>query len=170
MSLAPTSVDREAAAAVDPSDLISFDSLLSTAELALRDRVRTFVREEIKPNIAKWYEEARFPVEIVPELAKLGLLGMHLKGYGCGGGTAVEYGLAAAELEAGDSGIRTFVSVQGSLAMSAIAKHGSEEQKQEWLPPMAAGEALGCFGLTEPNAGSDPSSMTTRRRDGRTGS
>lgn len=168
MSLAPVSADREATAAVDPSDLISFDSLLSIEELALRGRVRTFVREEIKPNIAKWYEEARFPIEIVPELAKLGLLGMHLKGYGCAGGTAVEYGLAAAELEAGDSGIRTFVSVQGSLAMSAISKHGSEEQKQEWLPPMAAGEAIGCFGLTEPTAGSDPSAMTTfARRDGR---
>lgn len=168
MSLAPVSADREATAAVDPSDLISFDALLSTEELALRGRVRTFVREEIRPNIAQWYEEGRFPLEIVPELAKLGLLGMHLKGYGCAGGTAVEYGLAAAELEAGDSGIRTFVSVQGSLAMSAISKHGSEEQKQEWLPAMAAGEAIGCFGLTEPTAGSDPAAMTTfARRDGR---
>ncbi|BCT77807.1 glutaryl-CoA dehydrogenase [Sinomonas cyclohexanicum] len=151
----------------DPADLISFDSLLTDEELALRDRVRAFVTAEIKPNIARWYEEARFPLEIVPEMARLGLLGMHLKGYGCAGRSAVEYGLAGAELEAGDSGLRTFVSVQGSLAMSAIYKHGSEEQKQEWLPQMAAGEAIGCFGLTEPTAGSDPGSMTTyARRDG----
>ncbi|XDP44975.1 acyl-CoA dehydrogenase family protein [Sinomonas sp. P10A9] len=151
----------------DPADLISFDSLLSTEELALRDRVRAFVKAEIKPNIARWYEEATFPLEIVPEMARLGLLGMHLHGYGCAGRSAVEYGLAGAELEAGDSGLRTFVSVQGSLAMSAIHKHGSEAQKQEWLPQMAAGEAIGCFGLTEPTAGSDPASMTTRaRRDG----
>ncbi|MFC0487595.1 acyl-CoA dehydrogenase family protein [Sinomonas atrocyanea] len=151
----------------DPADLISFDSLLSAEELALRDRVRAFVRAEIRPNIARWYEDAHFPLEIVPELAKLGLLGMHLTGYGCAGRSAVEYGLAGAELEAGDSGLRTFVSVQGSLAMSAIHKHGSEAQKQEWLPQMAAGEAIGCFGLTEPTAGSDPGSMTTfARRDG----
>jgi glutaryl-CoA dehydrogenase len=151
----------------DVSDLISFDSLLDDEELALRGRVRAFVRAEIRPNIARWYEEAYFPVELVPELAKLGLLGMHLHGYGCAGRSAVEYGLAAAELEAGDSGIRTFVSVQGSLAMTAISRHGSESQKQEWLPPMAAGQAIGCFGLTEPTAGSDPSSMRTfARRDG----
>lgn len=129
--------------------------------------MRQFVAENIKPNIATWYEKAVFPLEIVPEMAKLGLLGMHLEGYGCAGRSAVEYGLAGAELEAGDSGLRTFVSVQGSLAMSAIYKHGSEEQKQQWLPQMAAGEAIGCFGLTEPTAGSDPSSMTTfARRDG----
>ncbi|MCX6499398.1 MAG: acyl-CoA dehydrogenase family protein [Arthrobacter sp.] len=151
----------------NPADLIGFDSLLSPAELELRDTVRRFVQAEIKPNIASWYEEARFPLEIVPEMAKLGLLGMHLEGYGCAGRSAVDYGLAGAELEAGDSGLRTFVSVQGSLAMSAIHKHGSEEQKQEWLPRMAAGEAIGCFGLTEPTAGSDPSGMTTfARRDG----
>jgi glutaryl-CoA dehydrogenase len=167
MTLAPSSTDVAEDTTVDPSDLVSFDSLLSAEELALRDRVRSFVREEIRPNIAKWYEQATFPLEIVPEFARLGLLGMHLKGYGCAGRTAVDYGLAAAELEAGDSGLRTFVSVQGSLAMTAIAKHGSEEQKLEWLPPMAAGEAIGCFGLTEPSAGSDPSSMTTfARRDG----
>ncbi|MCZ4142540.1 acyl-CoA dehydrogenase, partial [Escherichia coli] len=112
-----------------------------------RDTVRGFVNENIKPNIAKWYNDAVFPLEIVPEMAKLGLLGMHLQGYGCAGRSAVEYGIAGAELEAGDSGLRTFVSVQGSLAMSAIHKHGSEEQKQEWLPKMAAGEAIGCFGL-----------------------
>ncbi|WP_104104166.1 acyl-CoA dehydrogenase family protein [Arthrobacter sp. 08Y14] len=151
----------------DPADLIDFDSLLSPDELQLRATVRDFVNSEIKPNIAWWYEEARFPLEIVPEMAKLGLLGMHLTGYGCAGRSAVDYGLAGAELEAGDSGLRTFVSVQGSLAMSAIHKHGSEDQKQEWLPKMAAGEAIGCFGLTEPSAGSDPAGMSTfARRDG----
>ena len=151
----------------DPSDLISFDSLLTPEELELRRTVREFVDAQIKPNIAGWFEAAKFPLEIVPEMAKLGLLGMHLKGYGCAGRSAVEYGLAGAELEAGDSGLRTFVSVQGSLAMSAIYKWGSEEQKQEWLPQMAAGEAIGCFGLTEPTAGSDPSSMTTfAKKDG----
>ncbi len=149
------------------SDLIDFDSLLTPEERELRDSVRSFVDAEIKPNIAKWYESAVFPLEIVPELGRLGLLGMHLKGYGCAGGSAVDYGLAGAELEAGDSGLRTFVSVQGSLAMSAIYKHGSEEQKQEWLPAMAEGTAIGCFGLTEATAGSDPSGMTTfARRDG----
>ncbi|GAA3690888.1 acyl-CoA dehydrogenase family protein [Arthrobacter ginkgonis] len=148
-------------------DLISLDSLFSAEERALRDSVRTFVDATIKPNIAGWYEDAHFPLEIVPEMAKLGLLGMHLSGYGCAGRSAVDYGLAAAELEAGDSGLRTFVSVQGSLAMSALHKHGSEEQKSEWLPLMAKGEAIGCFGLTEPTAGSDPGSMKTfARRDG----
>ncbi|MDO4917947.1 acyl-CoA dehydrogenase family protein [Kocuria sp.] len=152
---------------VDVMDLVSFDALLSEEEIALRATVREFVDTAIKPNIAEWYDKAVFPLEIVPGMAKLGLLGMHLKGYGCAGRSAVEYGLAAAELEAGDSGLRTFVSVQGSLAMSAIHKWGSEEQKQEWLPRMAAGEAIGCFGLTEPTAGSDPSSMQTfARRDG----
>lgn len=152
---------------LDPADLINFDSLLSAEEIALRNQVRGFVNETIKPNIATWYENAQFPLEIVPEMAKLGLLGMHLEGYGCAGRSAVEYGLAGTELEAGDSGLRTFVSVQGSLAMSAIYKHGSEAQKQQWLPQMAAGEAIGCFGLTEPTAGSDPSSMKTfARRDG----
>ncbi|AUI51456.1 acyl-CoA dehydrogenase [Arthrobacter crystallopoietes] len=149
------------------ADLLSIDSLLSPEELSLRDSVRSFVDSEIKPNIAGWYEKAEFPLEIVPKMAELGLLGMHIKGYGCPGRSSVEYGLAALELEAGDSGLRTFVSVQGSLAMSAIAKHGSEEQKNEWLPRMAAGEAIGCFGLTEPTAGSDPGSMATfAKRDG----
>jgi glutaryl-CoA dehydrogenase len=148
-------------------DYLNLDSLFSTEELALRDRVRAFVDERIRPNIAGWYEAAHFPREITKELGALGLLGMHLTGYGCGGRSAVEYGLAAMELEAGDSGIRTFVSVQGSLAMSAIWRFGSEEQKQRWLPGMAAGELIGCFGLTEPTAGSDPSSMVTRAgRDG----
>ncbi|HEY4614131.1 MAG TPA: acyl-CoA dehydrogenase family protein [Citricoccus sp.] len=159
----PTQAD----AALNPADLIDFDSLLSAEEIATRDRVRAFVDASIRPNIARWYEQAVFPLEIVPEMGRLGLLGMHLSGYGCPGRSAVEYGLAGAELEAGDSGLRTFVSVQGSLAMSAIHKHGSEEQKQQWLPAMAAGEAIGCFGLTEPTAGSDPSSMKTfARRDG----
>jgi glutaryl-CoA dehydrogenase len=143
-------------------DYLDLDSLFTPEELGLRDRIRGFVDERIRPNIAEWYESARFPRELVKEMAALGLLGMHLKGYGCAGRSAVEYGLAAMELEAGDSGIRTFVSVQGSLAMSAISKFGSEEHKQRWLPAMAAGELIGCFGLTEPTAGSDPASMATR--------
>jgi glutaryl-CoA dehydrogenase len=151
----------------DPTDLLAIDSLLSDAEKAVRSRVRTLVDEAVRPNIAAWYDEAVFPLDLVPRLAEAGLLGMHISGYGCPGNTAVEYGLAALELEAGDSGIRTFVSVQGSLAMSAIAKHGTEEQKNEWLPRMARGEVIGCFGLTEPGAGSDPGAMTTfARRDG----
>ena len=151
----------------DSSDLIDLEFLLTPEELAIRDSVRSFVDTAIRPNIAKWYDEAYFPVEIIPEMARLGLLGMHLKGYGCPGRSAVDYGLAALELEAGDSGLRTFVSVQGSLAMSAIYKHGSEEQKNEWLPGMAAGTTIGCFGLTEPDSGSDPASMTSfARRDG----
>ncbi len=149
------------------SDYLDLDSLFTPEELALRDRVRAFVNERIRPNIGEWYESAHFPRELVKEMGMLGLLGMHLKGYGCAARSAVEYGLAAMELEAGDSGIRTFVSVQGSLAMSAISKFGSEEHKQRWLPGMAAGELIGCFGLTEPTAGSDPASMATRAtRDG----
>jgi glutaryl-CoA dehydrogenase len=148
-------------------DLLDLDSLLSDAELALRAEVRAFVDEAIRPHIAGWFADAVFPRELVPELGRRGLLGMHLTGYGCPGRSAVEYGLTAMELEAGDAGIRTFVSVQGSLAMSAIHKHGSEEQKNEWLPGMAAGELVGCFGLTEPDGGSDPGSMKTfARRDG----
>ncbi|MCO4238123.1 acyl-CoA dehydrogenase family protein [Pseudarthrobacter raffinosi] len=151
----------------DTSDLIGIDTLLTPEEVTVREKVRGFVDSVIKPNIADWYEHAEFPLEIVPQMAELGLLGMHIKGYGCPGRTSVEYGLAALELEAGDSGLRTFVSVQGSLAMSAIAKHGSEEQKHEWLPRMAAGTAIGCFGLTEPSAGSDPGNMLTfAKRDG----
>lgn len=151
----------------DSTDLLDIDSLLSAGELDLRGRVRAFVDAEIRPNIARWYDNAEFPLEIVPQMAELGLLGMHLEGYGCPGRSAVEYGLAAMELEAGDSGLRTFVSVQGSLAMSAIHKHGSEEQKNEWLPRMAAGSVIGCFALTEPTAGSDPGNMLTHaRRDG----
>ena len=147
-----------------PADLLDLDAELSDTELATRDRVREFVDRRVRPNIAQWFADAHFPRELVPELGELGVLGMHLDGYGCAGRSAVEYGLAAQELEAGDSGIRTFVSVQGSLAMSAIHKHGSEAQKQEWLPRMATGEIVGCFGLTEPGAGSDPASLTTRAR------
>ena len=148
-------------------DYLGLDALLSAGEIAWRDTVRGFVRDRIRPNIIQWYEKAVFPAEIVPEMGRLGLLGTHVSGYGCPGRSAVEYGLAALELEAGDSGLRTFVSVQGSLVMSAIAKFGTETQKQRWLPPMAAGELIGCFGLTEPEAGSDPASMTTMaRRDG----
>jgi glutaryl-CoA dehydrogenase len=153
----------------DPSDLLNLAGLFSETELEFRDRVRSFVDDRIRPNIADWYENAVFPTEIVPEMGAQGLLGMHLSGYGCPGRSAVEYGLAALELEAGDSGLRTFVSVQGSLAMSAIHKFGSEEQKNRYLPGMAAGEIIGCFGLTEPTAGSDPSSMATtatRNADG----
>ncbi|HET7270431.1 MAG TPA: acyl-CoA dehydrogenase family protein [Rubrobacter sp.] len=151
----------------EAGDFLNIDAHLSEEEIGVRERVRSFVHERIRPNIKGWYDEAVFPKEIVPEFADLGLLGMHLSGYGCAGKSAVEYGLACMELEAGDSGLRTFVSVQGSLAMSAIHKFGSEEQKQEWLPPMARGEAIGCFGLTEPTAGSDPASMKTfARREG----
>ncbi len=151
----------------DPSDFLGLDALLSEDELSVRDEVRAFVNERLKPNVNEWWETAVFPKEIVPEMGALGLLGMHLEGYGCAGKSAVSYGLACMELEAGDSGLRTFVSVQGSLAMSAIHKFGSEEQKEEWLPRMAKGEAIGCFGLTEPDAGSDPASMKTfAKRDG----
>jgi glutaryl-CoA dehydrogenase len=145
-------------------DYLGLDALLSAGELAWRDTVRAFVRDRIRPNIKTWYEQAIFPVELVPEMGRLGLLGAHLSGYGCPGRSAVEYGIAAMEVEAGDSGLRTFVSVQGSLAMTAIHTFGSEEQKQRWLPGMAAGDLIGCFGLTEPGAGSDPSSMTTTAR------
>ncbi|WP_127473593.1 acyl-CoA dehydrogenase family protein [Microbacterium sulfonylureivorans] len=149
------------------SDVLGIDGLLSPEERAVRDRVRAFVDSEIRPHIGGWFDRAHFPVELVPAFGELGVLGMTLEGYGCPGRTAVEYGLAALELEAGDSGLRTFVSVQGSLAMGSIHRWGSEEQKQEWLPRMATGSAIGCFALTEPGAGSDPSSMTTfARRDG----
>src|SRR5580692_7482441 len=142
-------------------DYLGLDALLSAGEIAWRDTVREFVRDRIRPNIKEWYEKAIFPADIVPEMGRLGLLGTHLSGYGAPGRSAVEYGLSALELEAGDSGLRTFVSVQGSLAMSAIHKHGSEAQKEQWLPAMAAGEVVGCFGLTEPSAGSDPARMKT---------
>jgi glutaryl-CoA dehydrogenase len=152
---------------LDPSDFLDLDALLSDEERDLRDTVRRFVRERVLPDIAGWFDRGEFPVEMAKELGALGLLGMHLEGYGCAGASAVQYGLACMELEAGDSGFRSFVSVQGSLAMFPIWRYGSDEQKEEWLPKMAAGEAIGCFGLTEPDVGSDPSSMrTTARLDG----
>ena len=169
MTAARTEVGKNGRAPERPPghDFLNVEAHLSQEEIAVRERVRSFVREEIKPNINDWFDRAVFPREIVPRFAELGLLGMHLEGYGCAGRSAVEYGLACMELEAGDSGLRTFVSVQGSLAMSAIHKFGSREQKEEWLPRMAKGEAIGCFGLTEPTAGSDPASMKTfARREG----
>ena len=147
-----------------PHDFLNVDAHLTEEEKDVRAAVRAFVEERIRPNINDWFERAHFPRELVPEMGSLGVLGMHLEGYGCAGKGAVAYGLACMELEAGDSGLRTFVSVQGSLAMSAIHKFGSEEQKQRWLPPMARGEQIGCFGLTEPTAGSDPASMKTFAR------
>lgn len=143
------------------TDLMNIEGRLSEAEIAVRDKVADFVDRRVRPNIGQWYDEAVLPLELLPEMAELGLFGMHLDGYGCGGHSSVEYGIAMQELEAGDSGLRTVVSVQGSLAMSAIHKHGSEEQKEHWLPKMASGEIIGCFGLTEPTAGSDPSTMIT---------
>jgi glutaryl-CoA dehydrogenase len=162
----------EAAAAVSsdrlrPKDFLGLDSLLSEDERAIRDSVRAFVANRVLPHIAEWFETARLPRDLASELGQLGVLGMHLEGYGCAGASAVAYGLACLELEAGDSGVRSLVSVQGSLAMYAIHRWGSENQKKTWLPPMATGESIGCFGLTEPDSGSDPGSMRTRaRRDG----
>ncbi|MBF6619607.1 MAG: acyl-CoA dehydrogenase family protein [Patulibacter sp.] len=150
-----------------PLDYLNVDHLLDDEERAIRDTVRSFVQDKVLPDVGDWFENASAPKELFPELGKLGVLGMHLEDYGCAGMSATAYGLACLELEAGDSGIRSMVSVQGSLAMFAIWRWGSEEQKQEWLPRMAAGTAIGCFGLTEPDSGSDPSSMrTTARRDG----
>jgi len=149
------------------TDLYNIDHLLSEEERMVRDTVRKFVQERVLPIIGEHFEAGTFPRELIPEIAELGLLGMHLEGYGCAGLSAVCYGLACQELEAGDSGLRSFVSVQGSLAMFPIWKFGSEEQKQRWLPKMTKGEVIGCFGLTEPDSGSDPGSMQTRaRRDG----
>jgi len=151
-----------------PLGLFGTDTLISDDDRAIRDTVRRYVEEKVKPRVADWYESGSIPArELARELGALGLLGMHLEGYGCAGTSATAYGLACLELEAGDSGLRSLVSVQGSLAMFAIWKHGSDEQKEEWLPRMATGEALGCFGLTEPDFGSDPGGMRTRaRRDG----
>ncbi|MGA7987032.1 MAG: acyl-CoA dehydrogenase family protein [Candidatus Dormiibacterota bacterium] len=153
--------------ALAPADLYAVDELLGVDERLIRDTVRSFVREKALPVIPEHFEAGTFPRELIPGLAELGLLGMHLRGYGCAGTSAMAYGVASEELEAGDSGLRSFVSVQGSLAMFPIWAYGSEEQKSRWLPEMAAGRAVGCFGLTEPDAGSDPSSMrTAARRDG----
>jgi glutaryl-CoA dehydrogenase len=152
---------------LDPRDFLAIDALLDDEERAIRDTVRAFVRERILPEIGEWFEQGILPLELVQEIGKLGLFGMHLEGYGLPGASAVAYGLTCMELEAGDSGLRSLVSVQGSLAMFSIWKWGSEEQKQKWLPRMHTGEAIGCFGLTEPDAGSDPGSMrTTAKRDG----
>ena len=151
-----------------PLDLFAIDTLLSEEEIAMRDVVRSYVDKRIKPDVGDWFDTGALPVrELAQELGDLGVLGMHLEGYGCAGTSAVAYGLACTELEAGDSGIRSLVSVQGSLAMFAIHHFGSEEQKQRWLPEMAAGRAIGCFGLTEADFGSNPSGMRTQaRRDG----
>jgi len=152
---------------LDPRDYLAIDALLDDEERAIRDTVRRFVRERILPEVGEWFEQGILPRELAGEIGKLGLFGMHLDGYGLPGASAVSYGLTCLELEAGDSGLRSFVSVQGSLAMFSIWKWGSEEQKQRWLPGMHTGELIGCFGLTEPDAGSDPGSMrTTARRDG----
>ncbi|WP_370890721.1 acyl-CoA dehydrogenase family protein [Janibacter sp. GXQ6167] len=147
----------------DPLDLVDIGAVLSDEEKAIRATVRQVCERRIEPHIAQWYEDGDLPArELALELGEVGLLGMHLEGYGCAGMSAVDYGLACLELEACDSGIRSLVSVQGSLAMFAIWRWGSEEHKQQWLPRMAAGEAIGCFGLTEPDHGSDPASMRTR--------
>jgi glutaryl-CoA dehydrogenase len=153
---------------VHPLDLIATDTLLSDEELSIRDTVRQFADDRLRPHVAEWFEAGTLPArDLARELGSIGVLGMHLEGYDCAGTSAVAYGLACMELEAVDSGIRSLVSVQGSLAMFAIWRWGSEEQKQQWLPAMAAGEAVGCFGLTEPDFGSNPSGMrTTAKRDG----
>ncbi|MBZ9595093.1 acyl-CoA dehydrogenase family protein [Streptomyces erythrochromogenes] len=152
-----------------PTDPLGLDELLGPEDLAVRDTVRGWAADRVLPHIAQWYESGELPAirELARELGAIGALGMSLEGYGCAGASAVQYGLACLELEAADSGIRSLVSVQGSLAMYAIWKYGSEEQKQRWLPGMAAGELIGCFGLTEPDVGSDPAAMRTyAKRDG----
>ena len=157
----------EARSALDPYDLLDVDGLLDDEERAIRDTVRRFVRERVLPDVGDWFEQGILPRELFGELGQLGLLGMHLEGYGLPGASSVAYGIVCRELEAGDAGVRSAVSVQGSLAMYAIWRWGTEEQKERWLPAMHAGEAIGCFGLTEPDAGSDPGSMRTHaRRDG----
>lgn len=158
--------DRVSLPPIDPADPASLDDLLTDDEKAVRASVRQMLDKSVEPYIADWFEQGSIPRirELALELGSLGVLGMHLEGYGCAGMSAVDYGLACLEIEATDSGLRSLVSVQGSLAMFAIHRWGTEEQKQEWLPQMAAGAAIGCFGLTEPDAGSDPGSMTTRAR------
>jgi len=148
-------------------DFLNVDDLLTDEDRAIRDTVRDFAQSELAPHVAEWYDEGTLPDDLGPKLGKLGLLGMHLEGYGCAGTSATAYGVACRELEAVDSGLRSFVSVQGSLAMYGIHRWGTDEQKDEWLPKMATGEAIGCFGLTEPDAGSDPGSMKTHaKQDG----
>lgn len=155
-------------AAQSPTELFGIDSLIDPDDRDMTSAVRSLLDAQVRPHLQDWYDAGTVPVkELAPKLGEMGLLGMHLEGYGCAGTSATAYGLACLELEAADSGIRSLVSVQGSLAMFAIWRFGSEEQKQEWLPRMAAGEAIGCFGLTEPDFGSDPGGMRTRaRRDG----
>src|ERR1700710_112712 len=151
----------------DPVDFLAVDGLLGDDERDIRDTVRSFAEAELLPHVAQWYDEGTLPDDLAPQLGKRGLLGMHLEGYGCAGTSATAYGVACRELEAVDSGLRSFVSVQGSLAMFGIHRWGTEEQKEEWLPRMATGDAIGCFGLTESDAGSDPGSMKTRaKKDG----
>ncbi len=150
-----------------PLELFDIDRLLDHEERDIAATVRRFVDTRLRPNIADWFESSTLPAELAQEFGRLGLLGMHLDGYGCAGTSAVSYGLACMELEAGDSGFRSFASVQGSLSMFSIHRYGSEEQKQQWLPRLAAGDAIGCFGLTEADFGSNPAGMRTRaRRDG----
>jgi glutaryl-CoA dehydrogenase len=152
-------------ALTDPTDLLDLDDLYRPEEVEVARTVRRFAHDRLRPGVADWYESGTFPArQLAPEFGRLGLLGMHLEGYGCAGLSATSYGLACLELEAVDSGIRSFVSVQGSLAMTAIHRFGSPEQRQQWLPRLAAGTAIGCFGLTEPDAGSDPAAMRTRAR------
>ena len=153
---------------MDTFELYGIDALLTDEERDIRDTVRDFGDKELRPHVATWFDEAQLPArDIARELGRLGLLGMHLEGYGCAGTNAVSYGLACLEMEAVDSGLRSLVSVQGSLAMYAIHAYGSDEQKQEWLPGMAAGEKIGCFGLTEADFGSNPGGMRTNaKRDG----
>ncbi|TYB44085.1 acyl-CoA dehydrogenase family protein [Actinomadura chibensis] len=146
---------------IDPDDFLAVDELLDADARTVRDTVRAYARAELAPHVSDWYDGGGLPVEAAKELAKLGLFGMHLTGYGCAGLPATAYGVACRELEAVDSGLRSFMSAHGSLAMSAIHRHGSEEQREKWLPGMAAGELIGCFGLTEPDAGSDPGSLRT---------
>ena len=154
--------------ALDRLDLLDLDDDLDDDDRLLRDTVRKFANDRLRPNIQQWFEDGTLPArDLAREFGELGVLGMHLEGYGCQGAKASQYGLVCAEIEAIDSGLRSLVSVQGSLAMYSIHAYGSEEQKQQWLPRMATGEAIGCFGLTEPDSGSDPGSMRTRaRRDG----
>ncbi|MFE9644413.1 acyl-CoA dehydrogenase family protein [Streptomyces sp. NPDC006365] len=153
---------------LNPVDALDLDSQLDDDERLIRDTVAAFVRDRVTDHVPGWFEAGTFPTdELAPEIGKLGLLGMHLEGYGCAGASATAYGVACRELEAADSGLRSFVSVQGSLVMYPIHRYGSEEQKQQWLPKLASGEAIGCFGLTEPDQGSDPGGMrTVAKRDG----
>lgn len=167
MNLGVPKRDTVRAKAFDPIDPLGLDLDLDSDERLLRDTVRSFVERRILPDIATWFERGEFPKELAREVGELGVLGMHLDGYGCAGASATAYGVACRELEAGDSGLRSFVSVQGSLAMFPVRAYGSEEQREEWLPRMARGEVIGCFGLTEYDFGSDPAGMRTfARRDG----